>query len=463
MNWLNNRNIKATLKGSMVCLLKRYIGPFRTCRRWLAKTQWLSLPELQEIQLRLLKKLIRHCYNSVPFYQKIMDERAITVESIKCLEDIKQFPILTKQDVLKAGDSLFSKKYPKWITHIAHTGGTTGSRLTLKRDLWSIGNEHAFARRQFDWAGISLSDPCAYMMWRVVAAPGQKIDNPYVFDGAMKELILSTFHLSEDMVPTYAKAIADYKIKALVTYPSAAYVVARVCLNEGIRMPLKAVLTTSETLDSAKKETISKVFECKVYDFYGGSERVCYIQTCEHGSYHIIPEYGLTELIRAEPPNDDSYRIIATGFWNMAMPLIRYDTGDLLEPGSNTCQCGRAFPVVKKIIGRENAVLTTPSGRTLGSTALECIMENTLFAMQKMPVLEGQVIQESHDIMTLEYVPLKGFCQKDTDKLKSLVADNFPADFKVNIRPVEKISRSVSGKALSLVISTKLSKMNNNL
>jgi hypothetical protein len=83
--------------------------------------------------------------------------------------------------------------------------------------------------------------------------------------------------------------------------------------------------------------------------------------------------------------------------------------------------------------------------------------------MKNMPVLEGQVIQESQDIMTLEYVPLKGFCQKDTDKLKSLVADNFPADFKVNIRPVEKISRTTSGKALSLVISPKLSKTNNNL
>jgi hypothetical protein len=79
-------------------------------------------------------------------------------------------------------------------------------------------------------------------------------------------------------------------------------------------------------------------------------------------------------------------------------------------------------------------------------------MENILFAMQKMPVLEGQVIQESRDVMTLEYVPLRGFGQKDADKLKSLIADNFPGDFKVNVRPVEKIGRTASGKALSFVI-----------
>jgi phenylacetate-CoA ligase len=446
------KDLTTTLKGVVIRGVKRWPTTFGRRRKWLNETQWWSADDLKKLQFRLLKHIISHVYETVPYYSSVMKSLGIMPDDIQNLEDIAKFPILHRADVESAGDRLFSKGFSKIFLRTAHTGGTTGARLILKRDLWSIGNEHAFVRRQFDWAGIGLSDPCAYMMWRVVAAPGQKIDKPYVYDAVMKELTLSTFHLSEDMVPTYVKAIVDYKIKALVGYPSAAYVLAKSCLEHGIRVPLKAVLTTAETLDSAKKETISKAFECKVYDFYGGSERVCYIQMCEHGSYHIIPEYALTELIRAESPNDDSYRIIATGFWNMAMPFIRYDTGDLVQPGSNTCLCGRGFPTVKKIIGRENKILTTPSGRTLGPTVLECVMENILFAMQKMPVLEGQVIQESRDVMTLEYVPLRGFGQKDADKLKSLIADNFPGDFKVNVRPVEKIGRTASGKALSFVI-----------
>jgi len=217
-------------------------------------------------------------------------------------------------------------------------------------------------------------------------------------------------------------------------------------------MPLQAVLTTAESLDSVKKRLISKAFKCNIYDFYGSSERVCYIHTCEHGSYHIIPEYGLTELVPAGPPNDDSYRIIATGFWNMAMPMIRYDTSDLVQRSDHICQCGRAFPTIAKIVGRESSILTTPSGRALGASALEAMMENVLFGMQTMPVLEGQMIQESADVMTLEYVPLEGFSQKDGKKLKLLVAEGLPDDFKVSIHPVEKISRTASGKALSLAM-----------
>jgi phenylacetate-CoA ligase len=457
MYGLGLENNKATLKGVITRSVKRWPGTFGRRRKWLNKTQWYNADDLKKLQLELLRRIISHSYETVPYYTSLMKNLGLTPDDIRNTEDIAKFPVLHRADIEAAGDKLVSGKFCRMFLRTAHTGGTTGARLTLKRDLWSIGNEHAFVRRQFDWAGIGLSDRCAYMMARVIASTARKTEKPYVYDAAMKELTLSTFHLSEQTIPVYAKAIADYDIKALVSHPSAAYILAKGCLDKNIRITLNAVLTTAETIDQGRKDTISKAFGCKVYDFYGGSERVCYIQTCEHGTYHIIPEYGLTELIPAGSPNDGSFRIVATGFWNMAMPLIRYDTGDLVLPSVGNCKCGRAFPMVNKIVGRESNILITRSGATLGTSIIEAIMENILFAMQKMPVLEGQVIQESRDAMTLEYVPLKGFCQKDADKLKALVADNFPDDFTVGVRAVEKISRTASGKALSFVISKKVS------
>ncbi len=446
-------NLKQTLKGCAVRILKRHTGTFQKQRKWLDSTQWLNDEQLKILQFRLLKQVVTHAYESVPYYRNKMMEIGFRPDDIQNLEDITKLPILSKNDIKSADGRLLSRRFNKIFLRTAHTGGTTGERLTLKRDLRSIANEHAFVRRQFDWAGVGLYDRCGYLMARTVAPPSKKVDKPYVYDAATKLLTLSTYHLSEAMVPTYAKAITNYKIKALVTYPSAAYVMAKGCLNKKIELPIKVVLTTSETLDSAKKQMISEAFKCKVYDFYGSAERVCYIYTCEHGSYHIIPEYGLTELIPAQPPNEDCYRIIATGFWNMAMPLIRYDTGDLVQPSERKCECGRAFPVIKKIIGRESSILTTPSGLVFGASTVEAIMETILFKMQDMPVLEGQVIQKSCDHMTLEYVPLNNFSNKDEDKLKSLVRECFPHDFTVSIRSVEKITRTTTGKSLSLVIS----------
>jgi len=448
------KDIIATLNGAKACLLKRYIGPFRRRRQWLAKTQQLNAEQLNKLQLDLLRRIVTHSYETVPYYREMMTKLGFRPGDIQSLEDINRFPILRRSDVKAAGERLFSRKFNRMFLRTAYTGGTgtTGERLTLKRDLRSIADEHAFVRRQFDWAGIGLRDRCAYMMARVIAPTARKVQKPYVYDAAMRELTLSVFHLSEDTIPIYAKAIMDYAIKALVSHPSAAYILAKGCLDRGIGVPLKAVLTTAETIDQVRKDTIAEVFGCKVYDFYGSTERVCYIHTCEHGSYHVIPEYGLTELVRAEPPNDDSFHIVATGFWNMAMPLIRYETGDLVQLGNAACRCGRVFPVVRKIVGRQSNILVTPSGRMLGPSAIEAMMENVLFDMKGMPVLYGQMIQESSDVMTLEYVPLSGFSQEHAEKLRSIAAKHVPADFNVNIRQVKNINKTPGGKVVSLAI-----------
>ena len=119
---------KVVSKGAANLIIKRYSGPFWIRRRWLNRTQWLSASELKKIQLKLLKRLVRHCYNTVPYYRWLMDERGISPESIKTLDDIKRFPILYKKDVLAAEKSIFSAKYPGWMMT---TGPVSYTHLTL--------------------------------------------------------------------------------------------------------------------------------------------------------------------------------------------------------------------------------------------------------------------------------------------------------------------------------------------
>ena len=452
MRRLSSKDIKVTLRGCATRFIKRCAGEFKYRRHWLNRTQWYSAAELKELQLELLKRVVKHAYETVPYYSRLMRKLKLRPWDVKNLEDIQKFPIMCKADLKTAGNGLVSQKFNRLFLRMAHTGGTTGLPVPLRRDLWSIRNEHAFVRRQYDWAGISLRDRTAHMMWRVVTSPNKKFDRPYMYDAAMKELVLSAFHLSPDTVATYVKALAEYEVRALVAYASAAVVLAKGCLDKGITAPVKCVLTTAETLDDAKRNLISKAFNCKVYDFYGSAERVCYIHTCEKGSYHIIPEYGLTELLPAGPPNEDCCRIVATGFWNMAMPLIRYDMGDLVMMGDGVCPCGRNFPVVKRIMGRESDVITTPSRRTLGATAIECILAHVLYGMYEMPVLAGQVIQEGADRVVLEYVPTDGFSRKDADRLHNLLREKLPKELKVNIRSVNKMNQTPSGKYLSFVM-----------
>ena len=152
--------------------------------------------------------------------------------------------------------------------------------LNIRRDLWSIGNEHAFVRRQWDWAGIGPRDVCAYLTGRLVVPTNQTAGRLYAFDPIMRELVLSTYHLGLHVVQQYSNALREFKSAALVAYPSAALTLARGCQELSMRVPLRAVLTSSEVLSPEARQVISAAFACPVFDFYGSSKcRACVLHT----------------------------------------------------------------------------------------------------------------------------------------------------------------------------------------
>ena len=441
-------NCKVLVKGAAHLIVKRFLGPFWIRRQWLKKTQWLRKDELNQIQLKLLKRLILHCYKTVPFYRQLMDEQSISVKSIKTLDDIKQFPILSKKEVLTAGDRIVSTKYPRWMMSVGLTGGTTGTPLSLLRNLFSVGNEHAFLRRQWDWAGIDFCDNTAYLSGRVIFDPDKTQGQLYAYDPFMRELILSTYHLSAETAWQFLDAIERYRVKAIIGYTSSISFLARACLDLDRKCNLKAVLTTSETLNDYMRETISEAFGCKVFDYYGAAERVCYIFTCECGSYHVMPEYGLTEFIPVEDSDDNRFKIIATGFWNFGTPLLRYDIGDIVTVNKfdRRCACGRAFPTVKAISGRTGDVIRTPSGREYGPTLMARVAKGA------NNILQSQIIQEKIDQITVLYVPNKMFSEKDLSNFRKHMYHHLPSELKIHFKQVSNVERTRSGK-INLLVS----------
>ncbi len=261
----------------------------------------------------------------------------------------------------------------------------------------------------------------------------------------MKELVLSTYHLTEKTAPQYAEAMLRYRIRAIVGYPSPIAFLAKACLASGIKVKLRAALTTSETLTETMRENIVTAFDCPVFDFYGAAERVCYIYTCEQGSYHVIPEYGHTEFIPIEGAKNGECRVVATGFWNFAMPLIRYDLGDVVIPSDGGCKCGRAFPVVKSIAGRTGDVVRMSSGLQLGPTLMARVTKGANH------VLEMQIVQDKLDHIVIRYVPSSEFTDQDLAHFQAHVAHYMPSELQIAYERTGSIDRTQSGKTKFIV------------
>lgn len=156
-------------------------------------------------------------------------------------------------------------------------------------------------------------------------------------------------------------------------YPSTLIIWAKYLKSNKTALPMKAVLTSSETLFPVQRDTIEHSFQCKVYDFYGMAERVVFASECEYHNSHLNLDYGITEILDVDKktvPAGMIGRIVATSLWNYGMPLIRYVTSDTTAISDRKCSCGRIFPIMEKVTTKDEDIVTTPDGRLISSSVL---------------------------------------------------------------------------------------------
>jgi phenylacetate-CoA ligase len=268
------------------------------------------------------------------------------------------------------------------------------------------------------------------------------------------KLVFSSYHLSPRNANAYICALQRFAPAALEGYPSSLYTLARLIYERLETLPVKAVFTTSETLSADQRKLLGKVFQCEVFDYYGMAERVIAIHTCEAGNYHILPEYGIVELLKINADDSNStYELIGTGLNNYAMPLIRYRLGDTVAFSDAECPCGRMYPMVKSVLGRSDDYIVTSRGTLVGR--LDHIFKGA------KNIVEAQIVQESLDTFEMKIVPEDDFCKEDGDFISGKLKERVGSDISVRINLVREIPRSDAGKLRATL--SKLDDKNDNL
>ena len=80
-------------------------------------------------------------------------------EDLKTLSDIKNFPVLTKDEIQEYGDQLIARGYTKESMIQYKTGGSTGKSLTVYGDLGRLDRNTAAALVCYRWTGWNIGDP----------------------------------------------------------------------------------------------------------------------------------------------------------------------------------------------------------------------------------------------------------------------------------------------------------------
>lgn len=131
-------------------------------------------------------------------------------------------------------------------------------------------------------------------------------------------------------------------------------------------------------------------------------------------------------------------RIVVTDLYNRAMPLIRYDTGDL-GVMSHECECGYHGKVLKRVEGRRVDFITATNGNLLSPvTIINAMWEyNDLLQWQFVQHAEGE-FEMKLNCSTSPYA-------REAEMLKDIkgyVGD----DARIKITYVDEIPLLASGK-----------------
>jgi phenylacetate-CoA ligase len=325
------------------------------------------------------------------------------------------------------------------------TGGSTGVPVGfyLQKGI-SRPKEQAFLESMWKRAGYFDGARLALLRGHVTAS---KADGPISsYDATRDWLMLSSYHLTPERLPRYLDELERFRPDLLYVYPSSALHLAEYLqqAKQTWRLPLRGVLCGSERITEPQRRLLEETFHCRAYSWYGHSERVVLAAEGRKSNlYYFVPQYGYAEFGPATP--EGLREVIGTSFHNLAMPLIRYRTGDYVRMASPDSDLEYPVPAALEIAGREQEFLVSATGRKISLTAFN--MHDSIFD----DLYAVQFYQDQPGRAEFRYVAGPRFGSERLPRIESGIRRKLGDDFSVELKRVDEVLKTPAGKHRWLV------------
>jgi phenylacetate-CoA ligase len=407
--------------------------------RFLESSQWRDPEWLREFQWTELCKLLRHAFESVPYYRQKYRAAGASFSDIRTWDDFKRLPPLTREEIREHRDALCSTTFKgKLLPHA--TGGSTGVPTRFYRTYESYDWRTAAKDRVYSWAGLRVGDRSVYLWGAPVGSvPKHKIWKTRIHEAVHCQRVFNTFSQTGELWSRIHATICRYRPDAIVGYVSSLCQFAEFLrrTRHGIP-PVRGVLAAAEPLCQDARRRIEETFSAPVYNTYGSREFMSLAGECERrDGLHINAE---NVIVEAASGSDAPSNILVTDLHNLGMPFIRYQIGDLGSLKEGRCACGRGLPRLRKIEGRVLDTLRTADGRIVpGEFFPHLLKEIPEFAQYR-------VEQKNLDWIVISAVMTRELSRLSRELLDREIAKVFGSATRCDIRPVKEIPALASGK-----------------
>jgi phenylacetate-CoA ligase len=419
-------------------------SPYLRHYRELVRRQWDGMETVAGRQWEAISGLLRHAQSTCPFYRERFRDAGVELAELRTLDDFGRLPVLTKADIRAHGPAMRSSAYERRQLRSKTTSGSTGVSLEVLVDEPAMQFKRACTLRSDEWSGWRFGEPVA-KVW----------GNPEYLKrgwrGRLRNALLEraryldTLKMDEATMAAYAADLRRRPPALIFGHAHSVYLLAEfVKRNHLGPIRPKGIITTAMVLHEWQRRVIEDVFACKVTNRYGCEEVSLIACECErHEGLHVNSDGVYVELIRDGRPvgPGEPGSVVVTDLTNRAMPIIRYQVGDVASWSSRACSCGRGMPLLEQVEGREADYVTTSRGDLISGISLT---EN--FAMLVPGIAQLQVIQEELDHFVFRIVRGDDFGPSSLERIAQLVAERFGPETRHECQYVETIPQEPSGK-----------------
>jgi phenylacetate-CoA ligase len=421
-------------------------GQYRSFLEWLLRFQWADRDTIRKWQIERFRLIFGEAVQNIPYYGRIFRDAGFRAEDLTDFSQLRQMPFLNKEQI-RENMGEFANPAHK-VVYESHTGGTTGAPLATPWDTESLQWSCAIMDRFYQSAGVSYWDRSAHLTGQMIV-PHREKKKFWRYSRVDNTVFFSIFHLKPQNMPLYFEELRAYQPLWIEGYTSFIYDIARWINDEGLsgKLRLAAVFPTSETVTPTIREEIEKAFGCPVYNHYGSTEGSTLITQCPAGRMHIVPESGIIEFLREDgtpaEPGEISEMVI-TSLRNFSLPLLRYRIGDMSLYTEEKCPCGRQWPIVENIAGRNVEQIKTPDGRNLYH------FSHLIFKVTAK-VRQSQIIQLKPEKFIFKIVKGPGYDATEENLIRERFREVLGCDARLDIQYVDVIPRLPSGKRPTVI------------
>jgi phenylacetate-CoA ligase len=412
-----------------------------------SELEWLSPGALREGQYRQLDVLLRHAARHSPYHAGRLAECGWTESAEIGAFPLERLPLLTRATLQERGTGLLCGWVPPEHGHHyeASSSGSTGRKVTVTKTALVSHLFNVLTLRNAQWQRRDVRGRMAVIRYlhdpEVARDPrGAVADNwgspfaEHFRTGGVA--MLDIRHDVQRQAEWLRRQDPDY----LMTFPSNLRALAALFLERGWSLPrLKEIQTLSEVMSPSIRALANQAWGARVTDIYSAQE-VGYIalQAPGHPHYLAQSETMIVEVLddqgRACAPGETG-RIVITQLHNFAMPIIRYDIGDLGEVGP-ACPAGRGLPVITAIGGRVRNLVCTPDGRKYWPAVPIDVFQDVA------PVRQFQLIQRSLELIEARMAVTRPLSADEEAQVLRLVQEGLGYPFEVRFTYLDELKRN---------------------